>query len=350
MPQRAAAIGSATIVIGIVVVIIVAGIGVLVTAQSSHRPSSTGTSVSTIIVSEQGSAPEATTPSSATTATCNGGTLPTNSSSPPRVVLNVTQAFDSWNWTSPSTFALGSYQFSIIGSQNSQTKIYLEPQVFINVTNGQGQTQPTDMTDLGSFNGDIWPPDLSGGPNVLFGGNVTIQWLFPCSSHEVFFEVTTLSVTSSEMIGLQRSGPFSTYPAAWGIYSVCPGFKNTGNTTTLNNLSIVQYPNSWNTTTVVTLDQVYEDIISSSAFASLPSGQGWFVYSWAFIEGGSTNIPPNTDDVVGYFILTNATSPDGYITAYYNIQNGSVATSSITTTITVSCSTTTSSTTTSSSK
>jgi hypothetical protein len=149
--------------------------------------------------------------------------------------------------------------------------------------------------------------------------------------------ITSTGSTSSETTDLLRSGPISQYPAAWGLYSSCPGFSTQGNTTTLSNLSIVTYPNSWNTTSIVTLDQVYTSIINSPAFASTTSGYGWVVYSWSFDQGGSTNMPPNSNDIVGYFILTNATSPNGYVTAYYDIQNDSVAVSSLTTTVTVDC-------------
>ena len=140
-----------------------------------------------------------------------------------------------------------------------------------------------------------------------------------------------------------RSGPISTYPAAWGIFSSCPGFSTEGNATTLP-LTPVAYPDSWNTTTIVTLNQVYESIIDSSAFAGIASGHGWVVYSWSFMQGGSTTVPPNSDDIVGYFILTNGFSPDGYVTAYYDIQDGSTAVSSVATTVTVNCPTTASST------
>lgn len=125
---------------------------------------------------------------------CYSGALSSNSSAPAnqsassRVVLNVTQEFDSWNWAPLATFKVGTYTFDLAGSQNSQTTIYLEPQVFINVTNSQGQTQEMDTTNL---SGSAWPPQLSGGPNVLFGGNVTIQWLFACDGHSIFLEVTT---------------------------------------------------------------------------------------------------------------------------------------------------------------
>jgi hypothetical protein len=99
-------------------------------------------------------------------------------------------------------------------------------------------------------------------------------------------------------------------------------------------------------TTVVTLNQVYQDIISSSAFTAISAGHGWVVYSWSFIQGGSTNMPPNGNDIVGCFILTDGASPNGYVTAYYNIQDGSVAVSALSTTVTVSCPTFTTSSTT----
>lgn len=163
------------------------------------------TSVSTILVTTSSPPPSNTTSTTTATTTCYGGALPTNSSSSAaqpssRVVFNVTQAFDSWNWKSLSTFTVGSYKFDLVGSQNSQTTVYLEPQVFINVTNSQGQTQRMDMTNLGNLNGYTWPPDLSGGPNVLFGGSVVVQWLFPCNGHDVFFEVTTQTLTSTTTV------------------------------------------------------------------------------------------------------------------------------------------------------
>ena len=135
---------------------------------------------------------------------------------------------------------------------------------------------------------------------------------------------------------LTQSGPISTYPAAWGLFSSCPGFPKQGTITTLG-IGNVTYPNAWNTTTIVTLNQVYNSIIKSSAFASVSSGHGWVVYSWSFVQGGSNNSFPNGNTIVGYFILTNSAAPDGYVTAFYNIENGSVALNSVTTTVTVNC-------------
>lgn len=152
-----------------------------------------------------------------------------------------------------------------------------------------------------------------------------------------FYAYTILPRNQTGSTELPRSGPISRYPAAWGIYSSCPGFSKQGNTTTLNGLTSVSYPNSWNTTTIVTLAQVYDSIIDSSAFAGVASGHGWVVYSWFFVQGGSNNPFSNGDTIVGFFILTNGVSPNGYVTAYYDIQNGDVSIGSLTTTVTVVC-------------
>jgi hypothetical protein len=151
-----------------------------------------------------------------------------------------------------------------------------------------------------------------------------------------FYAYTVLPRNQTSTTELPRSGPISTYPAAWGFYSSCNGFNSKGNTTTLG-LGSVTYPDSWNTTTVVTLTQVYDTILGSSAFTSAASGHGWVVYSWVFNEGGSGNMPPYSNDIIGYFILTNGVSPNGYATAYYDIQNGDVSIGSVTTTVTVVC-------------
>jgi len=139
-----------------------------------------------------------------------------------------------------------------------------------------------------------------------------------------------------------QSGPISTYPASWGIYSGCPGVNTQGSTTTLNGLTSVSFPNSWNTTTIVTLTQVYDTIIDASAFVNVASGHGWVVYSWNFVQGGSDSPSPSVYAIVGFFILTNGVSPNGYVTAYYDIQNGevSLSTPSVTSTLSVVCSAT----------
>ena len=48
-------------------------------------------------------------------------------------------------------------------------------------------------------------------------------------------------------------------------------------------------------------------------------------------------MPPYSNDIIGYLILTNGVSPNCYVTAYYDIQNGDVSIGSVTTTVTVVC-------------
>jgi hypothetical protein len=170
-------------------------------------------------------------------------------------------------------------------------------------------------------------------------GSQTTAWfhLFPQGVYTVLAEdewgnVVLLHFTESDSF---RSGPISTFPAAWGVYSSCPGSNTQGNTTTLSNLPTT-YPNSWNTTTIVTLDQIYNTIVNSSAFTLTASGHGWVVYSWAFVQSGPYIFPPS-DGIAGYFILTNSTSPDAYVSVFYDIQGGGVTVSALTTTLTVEC-------------
>jgi hypothetical protein len=89
-----------------------------------------------------------------------------------------------------STFKVGSYTFVTTNPATTPGVTQLEPQLFFNVTNSQGQMQTTSVTDLGGLNGQVWPPDMSL-EQTLFAGNVTIQWLFLCNSQSVFLEVTT---------------------------------------------------------------------------------------------------------------------------------------------------------------
>jgi len=202
MATRRRAIGTTPIVIGVVAIILVAAAGILITTDlSSHSSPPNQTTASTIVVTSSASSSFTATSSLAATATCYGGTLPTNSSSTGtqtnRIVFNVTKAYDYWNWASPSTFRVGSYSVvttnpAAAPSTPGTSTFYLEPQLFFNVTNNQGQTQETGFTNLGSFNGQVWPPDM-GFQATLFGGNVTIQWLFLCDNHSVFLEVTTTS-------------------------------------------------------------------------------------------------------------------------------------------------------------
>lgn len=134
---------------------------------------------------------------SAASELCYQGAVPANASASGgqstygRSVFNVTRDFDSWSWTSLSTFKVGSYAFVATNPAATAGVNQLEPQLFFKVTNSQGQTQETSVTNLGDWNGQgWWPPDMSL-EQTLFGGNVTIRWLFPCDGESVFLDVTT---------------------------------------------------------------------------------------------------------------------------------------------------------------
>lgn len=133
--------------------------------------------------------PPATT-STATMEQCYADAMPVNASNGAydTVVYNITKEFGSWNWTQLSSFTVGSYTFVTTNPGANPNVIQLEPQLFTTVTNSQGITQRISVTDLGGWNGQPWPPDMSL-QQTLFGGDVTIQWLFLCNSTSVFLEV-----------------------------------------------------------------------------------------------------------------------------------------------------------------
>ncbi len=117
-----------------------------------------------------------------------------------------------------------------------------------------------------------------------------------------------------------RSGPISTFPASWicsdGAFSA-PSNISSGSRTTTNELSGIVYPDLWNTTTRVSLVDVYATIIHSPAFVNVSSGDGWVTTSWWFDSAIE-------HDIHGEFILTNGTSPVGYVSVSYDILNSKV--------------------------
>ncbi len=179
-------IGTPAITLGLVALIAVAAVSIIVVADRFGTTSTT---------TQTNSSTETTTPA-VTSEACYESTLPTNSSasgagSPySRAVFNITKEFDSWTWTPLSTFSVGSYSFVTANPATTSGVTQLEPQLFFNVTNSQGRVQTTSVTNLGGLNGQVWPPDMSL-QQTLFGGNVTIQWLFQCNSQNVFLEITT---------------------------------------------------------------------------------------------------------------------------------------------------------------
>jgi hypothetical protein len=190
------AVGAIAIVV--VVVIAVAAVGVLfVTNQPSPNTSASLTAVSTVVVVSQSSSPT-TTSSASTTSECYQEPLPSNTSesggqSVYRTVFNITQQYNSFSWALAWDFAVGPYAFSVSnpGAASNPGVVQLEPQLFINVTNSQIQVQKIDLTSMPPALGGNTYPDRTDSEITFFGGNATIQWLFPCNSQSAFWEVTT---------------------------------------------------------------------------------------------------------------------------------------------------------------
>src|ERR1700719_1861430 len=151
MPPRPA-VGTTAVGVGVLILVAVAGF-LLLTIQSNPNPiasthSTTSiTSVKTIVSSAPTGSSSAVV--SATSQACYQGALPTNSSASggqpadSRTVFNITQEFNSWNWTSLSAFKVGSYSFATTNPATSPGVFQLEPQLFFNVTSRQGLTQTT---------------------------------------------------------------------------------------------------------------------------------------------------------------------------------------------------------------
>lgn len=126
------------------------------------------------------------------TSTCYSGQAPSNSSSTTKAVsvLNVTAQFNSWQWNGTSV-SVGGYAVRAVAYSNTPQVVYLWPQVFLHVSNGQ-TTQVANYTNLGAWNGQSWPPDFGQGPVSLFNGSVTLQFFFTCDMN-VLLEITVLS-------------------------------------------------------------------------------------------------------------------------------------------------------------
>jgi hypothetical protein len=130
--------------------------------------------------------------STAQTSTCYSGQLPSNSSSTTKTVsvFNVSAQFNSWQWNGTS-FVVGVYTVTAVAHSNTPRLSYLWPQVFLVVSNGQ-TSQNASFTNLGAWNGQVWPPDFPQAPSSLFNGSVNLQWLFTCDM-KVFVEVSIVS-------------------------------------------------------------------------------------------------------------------------------------------------------------
>jgi hypothetical protein len=146
----------------------------------------------TIYAHFQVTGPGVTTKSSTThTSSCYSGPLPSNSSSSAKTVAvyDVTPQFNSWQWNGTS-FEVSGYTLTAVGYSNTAQVVYQWPKVFFEVSNGQ-TGQSASFTNLGAWNGQSWPPDFPQSPDLLFNGNVTLQWIFTCDMR-VLLEVSVI--------------------------------------------------------------------------------------------------------------------------------------------------------------
>jgi hypothetical protein len=116
---------------------------------------------------------------------------------------------------------------------------------------------------------------------------------------------------------LERTGPISSFPASW--LDPC-NQSATGNTTTMAYLGL----NSSSVLDHINLEQVYGQIVNSSSFAYQSVGNGWVVTQWDEAGESASDTTPVVQ-VVGTFILTSGGAPSGYVYAFYNPVNVTVA-------------------------
>jgi hypothetical protein len=198
------AISLAVSVLIVIALIIIVGFGVYLNATFNT------TSRTTIVTSNSSGSSIQSTHSTL----CYSSTLPGNETitndghTAQTLVFKVTTYFDEGDWVSflGSPIQFADYNFVAYSPNSTSTYFQLEPQLFINVSQSGTKInaqQRASWTDLGGFGGSNWPPDLSpSSTQTLFNGNVTIQFLFPCNTRGVLFEIVvgqnTFSGSSSQ--------------------------------------------------------------------------------------------------------------------------------------------------------
>ena len=115
--------------------------------------------------------------------------------------------------------------------------------------------------------------------------------------------------------GVERSGPISTFPAAWN--NPC-GLPAHGNVTTTNGIASSFNPGVAN----FSLSEVYSRIVNSVAFRNASLGLGWVTTSWSIYHVGGPN--GSYAYVAGQFDFVSADHPVGYAQANYNLETGAV--------------------------
>jgi hypothetical protein len=133
------------------------------------------------------------------------------------------------------------------------------------------------------------------------------------STKVLYFRVTATTAH------LERTGPLSSLPASW--LDPC-GEGAAGNVTTGVGLGL----NSSSALDHLNIDQIYSQIVNSSAFAYKSVGHGWVVSEWGEIGPSENNA--SAGQVVVSFILTSGGVPSSHVNAYYDPISGTAAVTS----------------------
>ncbi len=131
------------------------------------------------------------------------------------------------------------------------------------------------------------------------------------------FTIARLVTSASPASGPERSGPISTYPAAWA--TVC-GKPPAGNASTNNEIPS-QLP-SMGPPTGINLTEVYSTIITSSNFTTVLNGRGWVTTYWGLQDDAGPGY--FYEYVIGQFVALMHDQPNGSLQANYNLQTGAV--------------------------
>lgn len=117
----------------------------------------------------------------------------------------------------------------------------------------------------------------------------------------------------------ERSGPISTWPAAWSNVCNVPGQSKGNDTTNIGNIHTSYTTGLGN----LTLNQLYSSIINSQSFKNYTAEKGWVTTYW----GSQLISGPGFSDsyIVTTFILVSHGKPNGYLTTYYNIATAAVS-------------------------
>jgi hypothetical protein len=117
----------------------------------------------------------------------------------------------------------------------------------------------------------------------------------------------------------ERSGPISTWPAAWSNVCNIPGQSKGNDTTNVDNVHTSYTTGLGN----LTLDQLYSSITSSQSFKNYTAEKGWVTTYW----GSQLISGPGFSDsyIVTTFILLSHGKPNGYLTTYYNIDTAEIS-------------------------